>query len=147
MQWGGTHVFKVGGKIFAMANGLVDRRASGYMFKASDMAYELLIEHGLARPAPYLARAKWVQLTDNDILPDAELAAYLDQAHALIAANGPGGAADWLANEVAGGEFKPYSVRTHAQAQGAADQCRNRETVENPNRNFVELPRSVSVCF
>ena len=86
VQWGGTHVFKVGGKIFAMANGLVDRRASGYMFKVSDMAYELLIEAGLARPAPYLARAKWVQLADNDALPDSELAAYLDQAHALIAA-------------------------------------------------------------
>ena len=85
-QWGGTHVFKVGGKIFALAGGLVDRRASGYMFKASDMAYELLIEAGLARPAPYLARAKWVQLADNDILPDAELGAYLDQAHGLVAA-------------------------------------------------------------
>ena len=86
IQWGGTSVFKVGGKIFALANGLVERRASGFMFKASDMAYELLIEQGLAAPAPYLARAKWVQLTDNDALPDTELAAYLDQAHALIAA-------------------------------------------------------------
>ena len=86
IQWGGTSVFKVGGKIFALANGLVDRRASGYMFKVSDMAYELLIEQGLARPAPYLARAKWVQLVDNDVLPDNELAAYLDQAHALVAA-------------------------------------------------------------
>jgi predicted DNA-binding protein (MmcQ/YjbR family) len=86
VQWGGTSVFKVGGKIFALANGLVERRASGFMFKVSDMAYELLIEAGLARPAPYLARAKWVQLTDNDVLPDAELAAYLEQAHGLIAA-------------------------------------------------------------
>jgi len=86
IQWGGTHVFKVGGKIFALAGGLVDRRASGYMFKVSDMAYELLIEQGLARPAPYLARAKWVQLVDNDVLPDEELSAYLGQAHALVAA-------------------------------------------------------------
>jgi predicted DNA-binding protein (MmcQ/YjbR family) len=86
IQWGGTHVFKVGGKIFALAGGLVDRRASGYMFKVSDMAFELLIEAGLARPAPYLARAKWVQLSDNDALPEAELAAYLQQAHGLVAA-------------------------------------------------------------
>ena len=86
IQWGGTSVFKVGGKIFALANGLVERRASGFMFKVSEMAYELLIEAGLARPAPYLARAKWVQLADNDALPDAELAAYLEQAHGLIAA-------------------------------------------------------------
>ncbi len=57
------------------------------MFKTSNMAYDLLVEQGLARPAPYLARAKWVQLTSNDALPDAELAAYLDQAHALIVAD------------------------------------------------------------
>jgi predicted DNA-binding protein (MmcQ/YjbR family) len=86
LQWGGTSVFKVGGKIFAMANGLVERRASGYMFKASDMAYELLIEQGLASPAPYLARARWVQLADNDVLSDDELGAYLAQAHTLVAA-------------------------------------------------------------
>jgi predicted DNA-binding protein (MmcQ/YjbR family) len=86
VQWGGTSVFKVGGKMFALANGLVERRAGGFMFRASDMAYALLIDEGLARPAPYLARAKWVQLIANDALPDAELAAYLDRAHALVAA-------------------------------------------------------------
>jgi predicted DNA-binding protein (MmcQ/YjbR family) len=56
------------------------------MFKVSDMAYAMLIEHGVARPAPYLARAKWVQLASNNALPDAELTAYLAQAHALIVA-------------------------------------------------------------
>lgn len=56
------------------------------MFKTSNMAYQVLIEQGLARPAPYLARATWVQLIGNDALPDAELKAYLNQAHALIAA-------------------------------------------------------------
>ena len=56
------------------------------MFKVSNMAYGMLIEHDLARPAPYLARAKWVQLVGNNALPDAELTAYLAQAHALIVA-------------------------------------------------------------
>ena len=50
------------------------------------MSYAVLIGEGLARPAPYLARAKWVQLVANDVLPDADLRAYLDQAHALVAA-------------------------------------------------------------
>ena len=85
IQWGGTSVFKIGGKIFAMANGLVERRASGYMFKTSDMAYELLIEQGLAAPAPYLARAKWVQLAGPNALGDRELAAYLKEAHRIVA--------------------------------------------------------------
>jgi predicted DNA-binding protein (MmcQ/YjbR family) len=82
IQWGGTHVFKVGGKLFAMSEGEV----WGLAFKASDMAFELLREQGLARPAPYLQRAKWLQLTDPDALSDAELKAYLSEAHAIVAA-------------------------------------------------------------
>ncbi len=85
VQWEGTSVFKVGGKMFALSGGYT-AESGGYMFKVSDMAYGMLIEHGLARPAPYLARAKWVQLVGNNALPDAELTAYLVQAHALIVA-------------------------------------------------------------
>ena len=82
IQWGGTHVFKVGGKIFALSGGDV----WGLAFKASDMAFELLCEQSLARPAPYLQRAKWVQLTRRDALGDADIEAYLSQAHAIVAA-------------------------------------------------------------
>lgn len=87
IQWGGSHVFKVGGKIFAVAGAQPDGGGlSGYSFKASDMAFELLIEQGLARPAPYLARARWVRLSSADSLGDEDLCAYLRQAHALVAA-------------------------------------------------------------
>jgi len=85
VQWEGTSVFKVGGKMFALSGGYT-ASSGGYMFKVSNMAYAMLIEHGLARPAPYLARAKWIQLTSNNALPDAELTAYIAQAHALIVA-------------------------------------------------------------
>ena len=85
VQWEGTSVFKVGGKMFALGGGFA-ARSGGYMFKTSNMAYAMLIEHGLARPAPYLARAKWVQLVSNNALPDSELTAYLAQAHGLIVA-------------------------------------------------------------
>ena len=86
VQWGEDRVFKVGGKMFAVAGPIGPATAGGYSFKASDMAYELLVEQGLARPAPYLARAKWVQLLSRDSLPDEDLRAYLGQAHALVAA-------------------------------------------------------------
>lgn len=85
VQWEGTSVFKVGGKMFALGGGFA-ARSGGYMFKVSNMAYAMLTEHGIARPAPYLARAKWVQLVSNNALSDSELATYLAQAHALIAA-------------------------------------------------------------
>ena len=87
VQWGESRVFKVGGKMFAVV-GLNSREGGppAYSFKASDMAFELLIEHGLGWPAPYLQRAKWVRLAGHDALDDEDLKAYLAQAHALVAA-------------------------------------------------------------
>jgi predicted DNA-binding protein (MmcQ/YjbR family) len=85
LKWGGSRIYSVGEKMFASA-GHVDDVAPRYSFKASDMAFELLVEQGLARPAPYLARAKWVQLARADSLTDAELTAYLVQAHKIVAA-------------------------------------------------------------
>ncbi len=85
VKWGADRVYSVGGKMFAAA-GPVGDPASRYSFKASDMAFEVLTQSGAAKPAPYLARAKWVQLESMDALPDAELTAYLSQAHAIVAA-------------------------------------------------------------
>ena len=82
VQWGETHVFKVGGKMFAMGGGEV----WGFAFKASDMAFELLPQQGIAQPAPYLQRAKWLQLSAPDAMSDDDIKAYLVQAHGLIAA-------------------------------------------------------------
>ena len=41
---------------------------------------------GAARPAPYLARAKWVRFDDLSAQDDAEVVDWLANAHALIAA-------------------------------------------------------------
>jgi predicted DNA-binding protein (MmcQ/YjbR family) len=81
IQWGGSEVYKVGGKIFAIV-GL----AGGLMFKVTDIAYAALTESGAAKPAPYLARAKWVSFEDLAALDKAEVADWLATAHALIAA-------------------------------------------------------------
>ena len=84
VKWGADRVYSVGGKMFAVA-GAENDPAPRYSLKVSDMAFELLVEQGLARPAPYLARAKWVQLIKADALPDAELIAYLKEAHRIVA--------------------------------------------------------------
>jgi predicted DNA-binding protein (MmcQ/YjbR family) len=85
VKWGADRVYSVGGKMFAAA-GAVGDASPAYSFKASDIAFEVLVEQGLARPAPYAARFKWVQLLSADSLNDADLTAYLAQAHALVAA-------------------------------------------------------------
>ncbi len=72
--------YRVGGKMFCMVGA-----QGGVSFKVSDIAYEVLTETGHARPAPYLARAKWVNLADPADWPDDELADHLATAHAIIA--------------------------------------------------------------
>ena len=80
--WGGGHdAWKVGGKMFAVRGS-----AGGLSFKASDLAFEVLTEGGPARPAPYLARTKWVRFDDLDGLDPDEVADWLATAHGLVAA-------------------------------------------------------------
>jgi len=73
--------YKVGGKMFALVGGM-----GGLSFKVSDIAFEVLTEDGRARPAPYLARAKWVHLDDPADWPDNDLAEHLATAHGIVAA-------------------------------------------------------------
>src|SRR5260370_23159946 len=61
VQWGGSHVWKVGGKVFAIG-GWQDDEPS-FSFKVGDIAYEMLKKQPGLRPAPYLASRgmKWIQ--------------------------------------------------------------------------------------
>jgi len=88
VQWGDHHVFKVGGKIFAVL-GDQDEKPHTLSFKVSDDSFHILTQLPHIIPAPYLARAKWVYLERLDALGTKELKAYLTRAHALIAAGLP----------------------------------------------------------
>ena len=81
VQWGVDHVYKVGEKMFACLG-----PGGSLSLKASDIAFDVLTGSGRARPAPYLARAKWVYFDDISGLDPGELAAWLASAHALVAA-------------------------------------------------------------
>lgn len=81
VQWGDERVYKVGGKMFAVT----DATASRVSMKVTDIAYEALQEIGIARSAPYLARAKWLQFPDLSALEDAEVEGWLKTAHTLVA--------------------------------------------------------------
>ncbi len=73
--------YRIGGKMFVMVG-----EQGGVSFKVSDIAYEILTETGKARPAPYLARATWVNLPDPDAWDDEELAGHFAIAHRIVAA-------------------------------------------------------------
>ena len=84
MQWGGSHVWKVGGKVFAIG-GWADAREA-YTFKVSEIAYEMLKDLPGLRPAPYLASRgmKWIQHHSEPGLSDADLKDYLRQSHRIV---------------------------------------------------------------
>ena len=85
MQWGGSHVWKVGGKVFAIG-GWADGEEA-YTFKASDISFEILGEQPGLRPAPYLASRcfKWIQHYASPGLADGELQDYLRESHRIVA--------------------------------------------------------------
>jgi predicted DNA-binding protein (MmcQ/YjbR family) len=85
VQWGGSHVWKVGGKVFAIGGWQDDKPA--YIFKVSELAYEMLKDMPGLRPAPYLASRgmKWIQHYARPGLPDSELRDYIRQSHSIVA--------------------------------------------------------------
>jgi predicted DNA-binding protein (MmcQ/YjbR family) len=80
VQWGGSDVYKVGGKVFAIC-GL----RGGLSFKVSEIGFEVLTQGGPARQAPYLHKGSWV-IVDLDAADDSDMADWLVNAHSLIAA-------------------------------------------------------------
>ena len=84
IQWGADHVYKVGDKMFAVL-GPPDAKPHSMSLKTSDDSFAILTKDKNIIPAPYLARAKWVQLTKLDALGAKELKAYLTRAHAIVA--------------------------------------------------------------
>ena len=86
VQWGGAHVWKVGGKVFAVA-GWSDGDGLAVTFKTSEMAFDLLREQPGCRPAPYLASRgmKWIQRQTDDSMDDDALRDYLRESRRLVA--------------------------------------------------------------
>lgn len=85
VQWGGAHVWKVGGKVFAIG-GWIDENNTAYTFKVSEISYEMLREQPGLRPAPYLASRgmKWIQHYAKPGLADADLKEYLQYSHRIV---------------------------------------------------------------
>ena len=85
VQWGGAHVWKVDGKVFAIA-GWSDTELPAFTFKCSPTAFDILREQPGLRPAPYLASRgmTWIQRQTDEVMDDAALRDYLAQSHRLV---------------------------------------------------------------
>lgn len=91
VQWGGAHVWKVAGKVFAIAwQDEPDARLL-VTFKCSELSYDLLKELEGCRPAPYMASRglKWIQRTGPETINDGALRDYLAESYRLVATSLP----------------------------------------------------------
>lgn len=88
-QWGGAHVWKVGGKVFAVGGWNSGRL--GITFKVSDIAFEMLKDAPGLRPAPYMASRglPWLQCHEPEGMPDADLLDLVQASYDLVAAKLP----------------------------------------------------------
>ena len=85
IKWGADWVSSVGGRMF-FVGGPEPGAWRGLSFKVDDHRFLELTDLPGFSPAPYLARARWVRVSDPKALPLAELKALVSRSHALILA-------------------------------------------------------------
>ena len=87
IKWGSDLVFSVGGKMFAVVN---TERPHTLAFKCTPEMFAQLTERDGIIPAPYLARALWVQeRTVGDVLDRREMEELLKASYELVVAGLP----------------------------------------------------------
>ena len=83
-----THLcYCIGGKIFIITN--PDASPVTASFKVNDEDFAELSEREGFKPAPYLAKHKWIYVDNIGRFTKKEWAKYLEKAHGLIAAKLP----------------------------------------------------------
>lgn len=85
VQWGNSHVWKVGGKVFAIGGWSKDKQPA-FTFKTSEQNYYFLSECQGYIPAPYFASRgmKWIQQIDFDEEKDENLQYYITESYRLV---------------------------------------------------------------
>ncbi len=87
VQWGGAHVWKIGGKVFAIG-GWSEGDELAVTFKVTELGFEMLKDQPGLRPAPYLASRgfSWIQMYEEPGLSEDELKDYIKGSYDLVAA-------------------------------------------------------------
>jgi predicted DNA-binding protein (MmcQ/YjbR family) len=85
VQWGGSDVWKVGGKVFAVGGWDDDEPAFTFKTEGID-SFEILRELPGVRPAPYFASRgmKWIQHYAAPGLSDNLLKHHIRESHRIV---------------------------------------------------------------
>src|SRR5688572_26993119 len=81
IKWGNDLCFSIGTKMFCVA-GL--QTPSSVSFKVKDEEFDEMSARDGLEPAPYVARYKWVLVTDLNKLSKKELEHYIRQSYELV---------------------------------------------------------------
>ena len=86
VQWGGAHVWKIGGKVYAVGRWEEESAELHVSFKVSPIAFEVLGDQPGLRPAPYLASRgmKWIQWMSDETLNEAELKEHIRMSYQIV---------------------------------------------------------------
>jgi predicted DNA-binding protein (MmcQ/YjbR family) len=87
IKWGHDLCFNIGGKMFFVTD--VDNVPTSASFKTDEETFNTLIEREGFKPAPYLARHKWVYVDDINRLSKKEWQHFIAQSYELIKAKLP----------------------------------------------------------
>jgi predicted DNA-binding protein (MmcQ/YjbR family) len=82
VQWEDALVFKVGGRMFAVAH--LEPASVWLSFKCASDEFSELVERPGVLPAPYLARAGWAALESPDSLPHPEIERLVHRSYDLV---------------------------------------------------------------
>lgn len=83
VKWDNDLVFSVGDKMFCVASLEPPFKVS---FKVPDDVFEEMTSQPGMVPAPYMARAKWVLVTNPSLFNKTEWEAYVTQSYNLVKA-------------------------------------------------------------
>ncbi|MFO1315725.1 MAG: MmcQ/YjbR family DNA-binding protein [Burkholderiales bacterium] len=83
VKWGADECHSVGGRMFAVF-GVAGGKAASVSFKCEPSRFLELTDLPGIVPAPYLARAHWVQVADARALNDPQARALVVRSHELV---------------------------------------------------------------
>jgi predicted DNA-binding protein (MmcQ/YjbR family) len=82
IKWGNDLVFSIGGKMFCVLG--VDQVPVSASFKVTDEEFDELSTREGFKPAPYVARYKWVWVADINRFSRADWRKYIAQSYELV---------------------------------------------------------------
>jgi predicted DNA-binding protein (MmcQ/YjbR family) len=87
VKWGNDLVFSVGGKMFCVAG--LDQSPTTASFKVTDEEFDEISNAPGFKPAPYVAKYKWVWIEDIRKMKKSDWKKYLRQSFELVGAKLP----------------------------------------------------------